>query len=289
MLDPYGLNNYRASMALLDVKEAEQKVENSASNVIISTKGIIFKYDNQSLSFFPDHAQYNELESIALSTYKTGVISKYQWSVIQDYYLSTNFPPISYKDLTVSLKGASFKGIIQEDVSNYLVREFKEKKLNQPILKAWYKFFQKLIDVPHKDVYERLFKWLSPNNLKINEDGDIVLFKIVTQNFKDRYSESLDYSVGSEVSLPKYNLNSDPFKDDPIGLHAYEWKEIVFHSKTNDRVIFVAIDPRDVITVPLPNKSSQKLKASKIKVLRDVGTWNVDLGVETNLLKRLTD
>lgn len=138
-------------------------------------------------------------------------------------------------------------------------------------VKPLLKFIENLLQNPSAASIEYAYEFIERNNLPITEDGFFLAYKSVRSDYKDKYSGTIDNSVGKTPSMPR-NLVDDNRKNYcSQGLHvgglAYSGPGGWYNS-TGDRVIIVKVHPKDVVSVP-EDHNGQKCRVSDYSVLKD--------------------
>lgn len=135
-------------------------------------------------------------------------------------------------------------------------------------IKPLIKFLEKLMMNPKTTVIEELYPFLKHNDIEISEDGDIIAYRSVRNDWKDFHTGTMDNSVGKVVSMPRSLVDDDPNRTCSSGLHcsAYEYAS-TFGS--NAHLVKVQVCPSDVVSVPT-DYDGMKLRACKFKVLEAV-------------------
>ena len=81
-------------------------------------------------------------------------------------------------------------------------------------------------------------EFLENKNLPITEDGCFLAYKAVTSDYKDKWTQQIDNSVGETVSMPRRKVNDDCGMGCADGLHcgAIEYVEGYRSEHSGDRV-----------------------------------------------------
>lgn len=137
------------------------------------------------------------------------------------------------------------------------------------------KFLDKLMSNPRKHVVDELYKYLEKNGLPITEDGDFLSYKKVGSRFQSRFKDKDGTEVlntpGTTVKMRRNAVDDDDNRDCSYGLHAGAMSYVTGFSvegSTMDRVIVVAINPANVVTVPYADCS--KLRTCEYTVLYEL-------------------
>lgn len=193
------------------------------------------------------------------------LISKSE-SVIE--YFDSNGCPIRIEN------GVIFYGEfqIQSSIVNRIL-EMKRRGLKPHNL---LRFVERLSDNPSTQSVNELYEFLAKNNIPIREDGKFLSYKRVRENYHDIHSGKFDNSPGQIVRL-KGRKDVDPNREVTCsyGLHvcAYQYLDSFgSNDSASDRVVIVAVDPADVVSVPTDYNNS-KMRVIGYEVLEDIGDW----------------
>jgi len=140
-------------------------------------------------------------------------------------------------------------------------------------------FVKKLMQNPSMVSAHELYDFLDHKSLPICEDGDFLAYKVVTNDYKDKYSRTKDNTVGATVTEVRRKVDDNRKNGCSKGLHAgtLEYVQSFGHfekdedgeiTPSSDKVIIVKINPKHVVSVPLCT-DCQKLRTEEYSVLRD--------------------
>jgi hypothetical protein len=125
------------------------------------------------------------------------------------------------------------------------VLEMKSLKLDiQPMLN----FVSNLMQNPSKRAVDETFGFVDACNLPLTEDGCILAYKRVRNDFKDCHSGTIDNSVGAAVEMPRNLVDEDKARTCSQGLHFCSWEYL--KSFTGERVVVLKINPKDIVAIP---------------------------------------
>ena len=132
-------------------------------------------------------------------------------------------------------------------------------------------FIDKVNQAISYKVTNRLFDFLDANDLRIDNEGDIIGFKVVRANYTDKHSGKFDNSVGQVVSMPRNHVDDRDEVTCSNGLHFCSYGYVKSFSSNGDRLVLVKVDPRDFVSVPT-DYQNQKCRVCRYKVIEDVTT-----------------
>lgn len=136
-------------------------------------------------------------------------------------------------------------------------------------LKNFSAFIEKVRQCVSYKVNQRFFDFISKNSLQITEDGDIIAFKVVRHDYKDKHSGTFDNSVGKTVQMPRNEVDDQDTNTCSNGLHICSESYIKSFSSSNDRLVLVKVDPRDIVAIPTDYAAS-KCRTCRYTVIKDV-------------------
>jgi hypothetical protein len=131
------------------------------------------------------------------------------------------------------------------------------------------KFLENLMSNPSARAISELYDFLEHRALPITEDGCFLAYKSVRSDFKDKYSGTIDNSIGKVVEFPRNKVDDDRAHECSYGLHvgalAYSGPGGWYNS-ANDKVVIVKVNPADAVSVP-QDHNAQKLRVCKYEVV----------------------
>jgi len=146
---------------------------------------------------------------------------------------------------------------------------------------AWRNFVTKLFANPHFGAVEELYAWLEKADLPICDDGDFYAYKTVRNDYLDKHSGTLDYSVGNVVTMPggRYAVDDDRRQECSIGLHFARKEYLSGYMGYDDRLLLVKINPADVVSVPF--NETAKGRCWKMEVVEELDKGILSTGWST--------
>jgi hypothetical protein len=112
-------------------------------------------------------------------------------------------------------------------------------------------FLENLMLNPSKRSVDQLYGFLEKNQMGITDDGHILAYKRVRDNFTDVYTGTIDNSPGKIVSMDRNKVNDDPQQTCSSGLHFCSQSYLPhFGNDTGNRIVIVKVNPRDVVCIP---------------------------------------
>lgn len=132
-------------------------------------------------------------------------------------------------------------------------------------------FLENLMKNPSKNSVDQLWKFVDRHKLPLTEDGYLLAYKAVRQNYKDKYTNTIDNSVGSKPSMERNKISDNPDVTCGPGLHvgglSYAGPE-GWYSSHGDNCVIVKLNPKDVVCVPNDHDSG-KMRTCAYEVVKD--------------------
>lgn len=232
-------------------------------------KSAAFFVDGRHLSVDESHPAFNDVVQHLLE----GDYEEAANLVDLETAVAESFKKVSER---VSLAGGRlyFDGEpVENRLSSTIVAYYNDNKDFTPLVN----FMENLYTNTSEYVREQLFNWLDDRNFTILPDGRFVAYKGVNKT-SDGYLSvhsgqatvdgtvikgRIPNDVGNIIEMPRSEVNDDPRVGCSTGLHAGTWR---YASQWGDTVLTVAINPRDVGSVP-NDCEFQKIRTCRYEVL----------------------
>lgn len=189
----------------------------------------------------PNIDQWDEIKSIFVVDKKIkNIISNEN---IEDIIIdNNNFYYKGYK-----LKNYLVERIIEIQKQAELVNANPKKNLNSLAL-----FLNNLMKNPSSNSVAQLYSFVEKTKLPITSDGCMLAYKIITDDYKDKYTKTLDYSIGNHATMPRSLVVDDHTMPCGPGLHFCSWNYArgFYLNPNTDRMVVVKVNPMDVVSIP---------------------------------------
>lgn len=111
----------------------------------------------------------------------------------------------------------------------------------------WLRFWEKLQENPSWRSVQQCFNFISEHEIPLSEEGYILAYKGVREDFKDVHSGTVDNTPGAEVSYPRNEVSDDPDVPCHVGLHVGSF---AYANSFGKIVVLCRVHPRDVVCIP---------------------------------------
>ena len=132
-------------------------------------------------------------------------------------------------------------------------------------------FLNNLMENPNADSVIQLFRFVENTRMPITDDGHLLAYKIITHDYKDKFTRTFDYSIGALASEPRSIVDSDPSHTCARGLHFCSWNYATgfFNNPATDRMVVVKVNPKDVVSIPTDHLN-EKGRCCKYKIYYEI-------------------
>jgi hypothetical protein len=139
-------------------------------------------------------------------------------------------------------------------------------------------FLENLMQNPNESgtITEELYEFLEKCNLPITTDGHFLAYKMVSKDFMDLYTGTMDNSVGQVIEMPREKCDFNRGRTCSTGLHFCS-EGYLGHYGTRDssQVVVVKVNPRDVTSIP-DDYNNAKGRACRYEIV-DAIEWDATI------------
>jgi len=132
------------------------------------------------------------------------------------------------------------------------------------------RFLDKLMLNPSKWSTEQLYNYLERYKLPITDEGNFLGYKAVTNEFKDKYTQTIDNNVGANPKMPRNQCEENHTIGCAQSFHLGNIDYVKSFGYGVDNVILVEVNPKDVVSCPIECEY-QKLRVCEYKVISVIG------------------
>lgn len=160
------------------------------------------------------------------------------------------------------------------EIPDVLVEQFNRHFEAKIPVEHLISFIRKLRLNPSYRIRKQLWNFMEASEaaggFTIAEDGDILAYKLVRNDFRDIYSGKFDNSPGQIVQMDRFNVDDDPENTCSTGLHfcAYSYLSS-YGSVIDNKVVLVKVNPADIVSIPTDYGFS-KARCCRYKVVKEV-------------------
>lgn len=233
------------------------------NSYIITSDAITVFTAGRSFTVTDDHPKYKEvLEAIKAKDFET-------IPALADYRVALNkVAPnrVVIDNNQVLLDGKPVHPVIAQRILNQAHLGLSIENLSN--------FLIRLEENPSSSAREELYLWLETSKLPINEDGTFLAYKVVRDDYKDKYTGTMDNSVGAEPSMPRRDVDDDRRRTCSRGLHFCSLDYLNAYGRMgSDRVMILEVDPANVVSIP-NDYGNKKGRAWTYKVVAEYNEYN---------------
>lgn len=128
-------------------------------------------------------------------------------------------------------------------------------------------FLGNLMENPSKRAVDELYGFLEACNMGITDDGCLIAYKRVRNDYRDCHSGRFDNSVGQILEMPRNKVDEDKDRTCSYGFHFCSQAYLPhFGSSSGNRIVIVKVNPRDVVAIPA-DYANAKARCSRYEVI----------------------
>jgi hypothetical protein len=226
-----------------------------------------------------DHPRYGVMERLAkqaMKAEKNGEDSEALWDDFMSAYNGTyseahkevvkatqTMEGIELRDGQVYFDGQPLDNAVIPVIRRYVRDDIDPSSLLN--------FLRRLMNNPSHRSVEQLWRFVESNDLSIDNDGFILFYKVVTNDYKDKHTKTFDNRPGVEQSCHRNQVDDDPNAACSKGFHVGGWRYSgvggEFYTQ-GDRIVICKVDPADVVSVP-KDAQAGKCRVCKYTVVAD--------------------
>lgn len=206
-----------------------------------------------------DHRFYKEIRT-AIASNDEAVVKKF--IDIGSAFTSFSGPGFSVQNGTILYEGEPFPQIVVERVFKMMGEGIPNTALQ--------KFLVKLKRNESPNSRTQTLEFCAVNGFQILEDGNVLAYKGVRDDFKDQWTGTFDNSPGKIVKMDRAKCVEDKNTACAPGLHISTLK---YANGYGSRTVSVSINPKDFVSVP-EDGNGEKVRVCEYKVLSEVPRHN---------------
>jgi hypothetical protein len=214
------------------------------SYIITSSGTINLVKDGRPYSVAPDHVNYSRIVAALKSKSYDGLeamidVAANVFLAAQDTTESDN---IEVKNGLIYYKGF----IVDNSLTRRIIEMIQGGFPFQPMVN----FLENLMQNPSSRAIRELYDFLEVNSLPITEDGYLLAYKRVREDWKDFYTGTIDHGIGTRPKMDRNLVDDNKDRTCSSGLHFCSLAYLSEYHGGEGRAIIVKINPRDVVSIP---------------------------------------
>ena len=129
-------------------------------------------------------------------------------------------------------------------------------------------FLRNLLDNPSGRSLKELYGFLEHKGLPITEDGCFIAYKGIRNDWKDKYSGTIDNSIGQTPRFTRNMVDDNCNNTCSNGLHVGTFEYASTWAGGDGRVVLVKVNPAHAVSVPTDHDAS-KLRVCEYEVIAE--------------------
>lgn len=168
---------------------------------------------------------------------------------------------VRVEDGVLTLHG---KPIEDGELADYVVRLVEAGETDPA---PFVRFVESLDCNPSRNSRAQLFSFIRANGLTLHEDGRILAYKGVNDDYTDKHTGTIDNSAGAKPPrMSRRDIDDNPANHCSYGYHVGAW---AYASNFGERTMLTATKAADVVSVP-NDHNAQKMRVCEYEVISEV-------------------
>ena len=132
----------------------------------------------------------------------------------------------------------------------------------------WFRFIEKLYNNPSYHCREQAYNFIAHTGMPMTENGNLIGYKGVSDDYKDKYSGKFDNSVGQVLRMSRTDVDDNPNNGCSAGFHVGSHDYADSWAGSDGRLMIVEYSPTDIVSVP-DESGYGKLRVCEYKVIAE--------------------
>lgn len=172
---------------------------------------------------------------------------------------SSEYLEFDFQNSQILYKGQSVNTVLTDRIFQMMHMGFD--------INPMVKFMTNLYDNPSDKAINELYSFIEYGKLPITDDGHFLAYKRVNNDYTSVHDSKTDNSIGTIVTMPRENVDSDSNTTCSSGLHLCSFEYLEHFG--GSRIVIVKVNPRDVVSIPTDYKNT-KARACKYEIVGEV-------------------
>ena len=172
---------------------------------------------------------------------------------------------VEFNTDTICIDGTPVYGAL----CDYIKMLFKKELPLKPVAN----FVRKLRKNPSYRIREQLWGFISASlddgGFTLDSEGNIIAYKVVSNDYKDKRTGKNDNRIGSVVTMDRKDVDDNPENTCSTGLHFCAYSYVKDFCGIGDHLMLVKVSPEDVVSIPT-DYGFAKARCCKYEVIEEV-------------------
>lgn len=211
--------------------------------------------DNKHFTANKDHINFEKIRARVKEVNYVGIEKLFEIAKT----IKSKFQGVEVKNGGVYYKGEELHGVIVERILDFTKQGFPTKPLVN--------FLSKLMENPSFNSRTQLYSFLEKNNAPITENGNILFYKAVTNDYLDYHTNTFSNRPGATLKMDRSLCDDNPNNHCSVGWHVASHEFAKGFGR--EKYVICEVNPRDVVSVP-SDHNCQKVRVCEYKVVSEV-------------------
>jgi hypothetical protein len=232
---------------------------NNKRYINVTEKGVAMLTDGKLLTIGADHPSIGMVkQAIRDKDFEKAAQLMNPERAVRIWINGAEDPDFVVEDMIVTYRGKPYSAEISEKV----LRMIRENLDASPLLA----FLRRLQANPSATAQREALLFCDANKFFIDEEGYIIAFKGVREDYFDKHSGTILNTVGNIVEMPRNEVDDRREMTCSFGLHFASYE---FAKDFGSRTMMLRVDPADIVSIP-NDYHNQKGRCCKYEVVGEL-------------------
>lgn len=137
-----------------------------------------------------------------------------------------------------------------EEVRSEIAEHILEMLADEFDIVPMVKLLARIMSNPSERARNEVYGWIRANGMTITEEGMIIAWKRVRDDFTSFYDSVTMHRVGEMTSMPRANVDTDSRNTCSRGLHFCAHAYLPLYQGGQGQVLMLEVDPADIVAIP---------------------------------------
>lgn len=212
------------------------------NSFIRTSTGLTLVIDNKPYVVAEDHPNYGQIVTAIRNKTWDIVPALIDTKTEMVQYITTNELAIDEASGVVTFRGVA----VDQTIATHIIKMKRDGFDITPIER----YLNNLYNNPSNKAIRQLYGWQAANGFTITDDGYLVAYKRVRDDYRSFYDGSTLNLVGTVVSMPRNAVDDRSEQTCSHGLHFCAHSYLPHYAGGKGRILILKINPADVVSIP---------------------------------------
>ena len=261
-----------------------------------NNKPMLYQFGNSRITVVDEDGSPTTITSDQIN-YKTvyDAVLQNQWDVVRENIkeevalINATRGAVAIRDNKVFYRGEELHNNAAKKLTDLISQGLTD-------VDRWLLFIDKLMANPSYNSREQAYDFIAHQGMPLTKEGNLIGYKGVRDDYKDKYSGKFDNSVGQEHWMMRSDVDDNPNNGCSTGFHIGSHEYADSWASSDGKLMLVEYSPADIVSVPDEHLHG-KLRVCRYKVIDEChtrrpvpdGAYGYDQDTDTQIFDFIKD